>query len=309
MKITVLVCTRNRPEIIESCILSVLNNTYHDFEFLIVDQSADNKTEEIAKEYMSADKRIKYLHLDGQGKSKSLNLGIRNSSGEIIAMTDDDCAVAKDWIENIIKAFEENPDVGIVCGSVVDNAALVGKKYARKLIKDRKVLGRLSKLFFVADGANMSIKKSVFNALKGFDIFLGPGSHLFSSEDQDFSYRALKAGFKILCVRKIIVTHYLTHDIKNFQDLRLTIKRTNVSLSAWLFKHIRCLDFVALLIFLKIVIMRTSTMAVHTIFQKLPISIFKKLNLLFLFVYWFLLGVIKSLRYPVDKISCLYISK
>lgn len=312
MKITVLVCTRNRPDIIESCIYSILKNTYPDFEFLIVDQSTDEKSKEIAEKYISLDGRIRYLHVKDKGKSKALNLGIKNSSGDIIATTDDDCVVNQDWIEKIVEAFQRNPDVGIVFGSVVDNVALVGKKYARKPINDRKISGRLSKLLFVADGANMSIKRNIFNTLGGFDIFLGPGSPLFSSEDQDFAYRALRAGFQILCVKKIIVTHFLEHNIKNFRELELAIKKTNISLAGWLFKHMRCLDFVALLIFLKIVIMRTSRIIVYTMFERLLINkpcVVLKLYSGFFSTYWFLLGIIKSLKYPVDKTHCLYMSK
>ena len=66
--------------------------------------------------------------MDAKGKTKALNLGIKNNSGEIIAMTDDDFTVSKDWIEKIIEAFQNNPDIGIVFGSVVYNRALTEKK-------------------------------------------------------------------------------------------------------------------------------------------------------------------------------------
>ena len=77
MKVTVLACTRNRPDIIESCILSVLNNTYPNFEFLIVGQSTNEKTKEIVEKHMLVDKRISYIHMNAKGKTKALNLGIK----------------------------------------------------------------------------------------------------------------------------------------------------------------------------------------------------------------------------------------
>lgn len=310
MKVSVIVCTRNRPESIEPCISSILNNTYRDLELLIIDQSNDGKTEEVVKKHMDIDKRIEYIHLNTEGKSKAVNLGIKRSSGDIVTMTDDDCVVKNDWIENIVEAFQKNPDVAVVCGSVLDDTALVGKKRARRLIKDRELSGRLSKLFFIADGANISVKKSIFKITKGFDIFLGPGTPLLSSEDQDFAYRVLKAGFRILCVKKIIVTHYLSSHVKNFHDLTSSIRGTTISLAAWLFKHIRCLDPIAALILFVVVIDRTSRAIWYTIFERFPVKqprFLLTLSASFLFPYWFLLGVLKSLKYSVDKSHCLFI--
>ena len=135
MKVTVLVCTRNRPEMIEPCIVSILKNAYPDFELLIIDQSTDRKTEQIVKQYMPKDKRLRYTHMEGKGKTRALNLGIRNSSGDIVATTDDDCTVSREWIEKIVESFKNNPDVGIVYGKVInkpDELLIEDKKYVAK---------------------------------------------------------------------------------------------------------------------------------------------------------------------------------
>lgn len=313
MKITVLVCTRNRPEIIESCIKSILNNTYCDFEFLIVDQSTDKRTEEIVKKYMNADKRIKYLHMDGQGKTKALNLGVRNSSGDIIAQTDDDCIVAEDWLENIIETFQKNPDVAVVFGSVVDNKAPGGRK-GRDLIKDGKFAGRLSKLLFIGDAANRSVRRVVYEKIKGHDELLGIGTPLLGSEDQDFVYRVLKAGFKVLCVRKIIVTHYV-YRVRDLNSYISVIRGFQIGEAAYLFKHFRCcLDCVAVVILFIRLIRRIFRMSRTIILlgNKLPIKQSQLLLLLqlgFLYVCWTLSGIIKSMEYPIDKTNCLFIPR
>jgi len=311
MKVTVLVCTCNRPEIIETCILSVLNSTYGDFEFLIVDQSTDKKTEEIVEKHKRVDQRIKYMHMNASGKTKALNLAIRNSSGDIIAQTDDDCVVAQDWLEKIVGAFHENPDVTVVFGSVVDNKALGGRK-GRDLIKDRKFAGRLSKLLFVGDAANRSVRRVVYEKIKGHDELLGIGAPLLGSEDQDFVYRVLKAGFKVLCVRKIIVIHYV-YRVRDLNSYVSVIRGFQIGEAAYLFKHFRCcLDCVAIvLLFIRLIrkIFRTSR-AIILLGNRFPIKQCRVLLLLrlgFLYVYWTIFGIIKSLKYPIDKTSSLFI--
>lgn len=305
MKVTVLVCTRNRPERIESCISSILDNTYHDFELLIIDQSTNKKTEEIVKKHISVDKRIKYLYMEGQGKSRALNLGIRNISGDIIATTDDDCTVAKDWIENIIKAFEKNPDVAIVYGRVINKELME--------IKDEKFVGHLSKLSFVGDGANRSIRRSVFKKLKGFDELVGPGTPFLAFEDQDFAYRALYYGYKILNAKEVIVTHRpLT---KRTAPERISSKRSQaIGAGALCLKSIRCFKLTPLLLCLISYIKDTYGMSKSIMFNKWSIPPNKSRILLILrawilITYWNLLGMIKSMKYRVDKTRGLFIPK
>lgn len=312
MTVTVIVCTRNRPEIIETCILSILNNTYYDFEFLIVDQSTDKKTEEIVKKHMNVDKRVRYIHMNTKGKTKALNLGIKNSSGDIIAQTDDDCLVSEDWLEKIVEAFNANPDVAIVFGSVVDTRALFGDKKERDLIKDGKFSGRLSKLLFIGDAANRAVKRIVYQKVKGHDELLGTGNPLLGTEDHDFAYRALKAGFRVLCVRKIIVDHY-SYRIKDLKSYLSVIQWFSIGNGATWFKYIRCLDCVAFFIFFLNWGSRVKTLTKFILFiKRMPVNKPRVLILLytwFILTYWFLLGCIKSLKYSVDRIHCLYISK
>lgn len=306
MKVTVLVCTRNRSDSIESCILRILNNTYRDFEFLIVDQSTSKKTEEIVKKHISADKRIKYLRMEGQGKSRALNLGIRNSSGYIIATTDDDCIVNKDWIENIIKAFEKNPDVDIVYGRVIN-------KPDEFSMKDRKYSGRFSKLFFVGDGANVSSKRSIFKKLKGYDELLGPGAPLGTLGDQDFAYRALYLGLKILNAKQVTVTH-VPLSYTNAQEVISRLRPQEIGKGALLFKSIRCFELPAVLICLISHTQRLIDIARHIMLNKGRRQVNKPRILLILqawvlITYWDLLGMIMSMKYPIDKTHNLFIPR
>lgn len=248
--------------------------------------------------------------MNAKGKTKALNLGIKNSSGEIIAMTDDDCVVTKNWLKNIVEAFQKNPDVAMVYGSVIDKKASFGVERGWPPIKDGKFAGRLAKLSIIGYGNNRSVRKTVFKKLKGFDELLGPGAPLLGSEDQDFAYRALKFGFKVLNVKNIIVTHYFyrSNNLKNYLSV---VRGYEIGQGALYFKYVRGLDFIALLLLITSWIERLFKMTRYIIFGvRLPINKPRILLLpyaWFLFTYWFLLGIIMSLKYSIDKTHYLFI--
>lgn len=82
----------NAESTIAQTIESVLNQTYKDWEMLIVDDSSTDRSPEIIKKYIERDKRIKYFKTDKPSGSPSLprNIGIENASGEYIAFLDAD---------------------------------------------------------------------------------------------------------------------------------------------------------------------------------------------------------------------------
>ncbi|MCK4321003.1 glycosyltransferase [candidate division WOR-3 bacterium] len=90
-KVSVIIPTYNRANMIEETIQSVLNQTFQDFEIIIVDDASTDSTENIVKGF--SDKRIKYIqHKVNKGGSAARNTGIKASTGKFIAFLDSD-----DW--------------------------------------------------------------------------------------------------------------------------------------------------------------------------------------------------------------------
>jgi len=118
MKVSIIIPTYERPISLKSVIDSVLSNTYPDFDLVIVDQSENDETKNLVNEYTRHDDRIKYLRSE-RGKARAVNKGIRNSDGEFIAITDDDCKAFPDWIENIVSVFEKYRNADIIFGNVL----------------------------------------------------------------------------------------------------------------------------------------------------------------------------------------------
>ena len=112
MTVSVITCTYNRGHLIGEAIQSVLDQTYQDFEHIIVDESSKDNTEEVVKSF--GDERIKYFKIPNtKGHlSKLINYGINHSMGQYLAIFDSDDVMAKNRLELQVKALEQHPQVG-----------------------------------------------------------------------------------------------------------------------------------------------------------------------------------------------------
>lgn len=115
--ISVLMLTYNRESLVPRAIESILNQTYHDFEFIIVDNGSTDRSGWIADTYAARDARIRVIHRERGNIGAGRNTALDAAGGEYIAFIDDD-----DWAEPDFLAFllelltEQNADVAI-CGA------------------------------------------------------------------------------------------------------------------------------------------------------------------------------------------------
>ena len=118
---SVIICTRERPAGLVTAVESVLANTWSAFELVVVDQSATP----IARAYLRddlGDARLRYVHTQTRGLSRARNVGIRETTAEIVLFTDDDCVVSPHWVETMVAHFAEDPGLGAVVAPVVAEA-------------------------------------------------------------------------------------------------------------------------------------------------------------------------------------------
>lgn len=115
--ITVLMSAYNAEKYINESIESILNQTFNDFEFIIINDGSTDNTEKIIKSYN--DNRIKYISQENIGISKSLNKGLKIATGKYIAKLDSDDVSYPERLEEQFKFMENNPTY-VVCGSYAD---------------------------------------------------------------------------------------------------------------------------------------------------------------------------------------------
>lgn len=212
MKISIIVPTRDRPNDLERCLRSIAALRHDSLEVLVAGQSSDDSTASVVNSM--DDSRFRHLSLTTTGKAKGLNAALSEAKGDLIALTDDDCEVPVDWISRGIEAFDNVPDAGIVFGALVAAEHDAEQTYVPVFEpKSFRVISRsTARPHRLGVGANMIVRRSVFDTAGGFDELQGPGSVFRSGDDWEFAYRALRAGYSIVQDPGIRVIHHGTRD-------------------------------------------------------------------------------------------------
>jgi glycosyltransferase involved in cell wall biosynthesis len=248
-RVSVIICTRNRPDKIGNAVESVLNNCYGDFDLTVIDQSTSGETREALLPRMS-DARLRYVALVGKGLSRAYNKGISDTCGEILAFTDDDCIVPTDWIASIAAAFEAEPDGDLLYGQVLPaSAESAGEGLTPLLeIKSPERLDRRHGFRVFGMGANFAARRRLFDAVGDFDEILGGGGPLRSSQDFDFAYRTYRSGSVILLRPEVTLLHDGHRDEGDWPTL---LHNYGMGDGAFYSKHVRCGDIRALILLMR----------------------------------------------------------
>ncbi len=113
-KVTVIIPTYNRAHLIKDAVESVLNQTYQDFELIVIDDGSTDNSKEVLIGYKD---KLRYIYQDNQGRSSARNLGIRLAKGEYIAFLDSDDVWFPNKLERQVPILESaSPDVVLVHG-------------------------------------------------------------------------------------------------------------------------------------------------------------------------------------------------
>ncbi len=105
--VSVIIPTYNRDALLGRAIESVLNQSFDDFEVLIIDGAQSNSTRELVHSY--GDGRVRYIPQRGKGIANARNLGVLKARGEFIAFLDDDDRWRENKLERQLELFKELP--------------------------------------------------------------------------------------------------------------------------------------------------------------------------------------------------------
>lgn len=115
--ISVIVPVYNVESVLHYCLDSILNQTYSNFELILIDDGSGDRSSELCDQYAEKDKRIRVFHKENGGVSSARNVGIENARGEYICFVDSDDYVAENYLEELILVKEKNYDCNnIWCG-------------------------------------------------------------------------------------------------------------------------------------------------------------------------------------------------
>ncbi|MFC2157980.1 glycosyltransferase family 2 protein [Acidobacteriota bacterium] len=171
--VSVVIPTFNRAGVIERCIKSVQDQTYRDFEIVVVDDASKDNTAEVVEKIQ--DERIRYIKLEkNTGPSQSRNIGIEKSRGKYIAFLDDDDEWLPEKLEVQVRIFDEADEkIGAVYSAfwrIQKNKRLyIPSKKIKK--KEGDLLDNVLKRYMIGTPAIL-VRKDVLDEVGYFDAEL-----------------------------------------------------------------------------------------------------------------------------------------
>jgi len=198
---------------------SVLQGGEVPSELVIVDDS-DAQNPDLATRAIDRGSRIRYLWTQSEGLGRARNAGIAVASNPILAFIDDDMRVASNWFGSLIRALITVGPHAVVTGRVFAGEADFPDGFAPSIKTDTipaVYKGRVDKGVLFTN--NMAIYRSAFEEIGLFDERLGIGSHFPSSEDNDYCFRLLEAGYEIHYVPDAVVYHRAWRRRRDFARL------------------------------------------------------------------------------------------
>ncbi len=204
-KVSIVVLTYNSEKTISRCLSGIRENDYprEALEVLVLDNGSTDHTLKIVE-----DMNVKYYSYPTLNISQLRNRGVKIAQGEIVGFVDSDCIVAKDWVSNVVRNFQ-NEDVGIVGNEYLlpPDASYFEKNWYRECNRGLKYNDLIP-------AGNMAIKKCLFMKYGGFDESMQTG------EDAYIAQKYRDKGIKVLSDWRIKSVH-----LGNAKDLRTYFKK------------------------------------------------------------------------------------
>ena len=209
MDISLIICTKDRSEMLEDVLISAQNQVSSlSYEVIIVDDSSNNKTKNLLEKYP----KFTYLEGSQQGLAEARNRGFRSSNGNIIVFVDDDVFFNKYYLQNIYDFFLKSPIKPDFAG---------GKTHLKFLVRqpewiDGNLLGVLAYSDYGSEemlydnhpkhvpyGCNMAIKRELLEKAGGFSASI----HDLENEDIILAHKIREMGYNLAYCPQMFLYH------------------------------------------------------------------------------------------------------
>ena len=217
-KVSIILLIWNKLKISIDCIKSIIKNTRHPYELIIIDNDSEEPVQKWCRKYLRNQKNIVFhRNKENQGFAQGCNQAITFATGEHILLLNNDTIVTPFWLTRMVASFVYK-NVGIVSPMsinvggeqnidkifsldhkpYIDNKELL--KFSEKFSISRLGTFSYEKLLF---GFSMLIRKEVWQKIGGLDPIYGYGY----SEDADYCMRTLRLGYELFLCKDIYIDH------------------------------------------------------------------------------------------------------
>jgi glycosyltransferase involved in cell wall biosynthesis len=207
--VSVIIPSYNHGHFVSKAICSVLNQTFNDFEVLVVDDGSTDNTSEIV--HGLPDARIKYIHQENRGLPAARNTGIKASSGKFLAFLDSDDSYHPEKLATLVDFLERQPEIGVGYN-------------ARFMVNSRgecQFLQRVPLVVYLKDlltGYPITPSDVVMRKEWAFKVGLYDESFILNSEDLNFHLRLALNGCRFAGVDRAL-NYRQIHANRNFKSI------------------------------------------------------------------------------------------
>jgi hypothetical protein len=226
--VSVVICTRDRPDQLDTCLRLVDRINYPNFEVLVVDNAPTNDAVPALLKARRSRVAIRYTLEPRMGLSWARNAGIAAARGDIIAFTDDDVKPDIDWLAGFACGFARGSDIGCVTGIVLparlDTEAeqlfeqtgghSKGRGFSAEIFSAHGPQSPLYPLPPFGAGANMAFRREVLSRIGGFDVALGAGTPAFAGEETLALTLTMLSGYRVAYEPAALVWHNHRPDLE-----------------------------------------------------------------------------------------------
>ena len=208
-KISLVITTRNRRSELDRFLSHLDQQTYRDFEALVIDQNAGEGVSDILSRRSF---RVQYFQMGQQGAARGRNLGLEVAQGDILAIPDDDCWYPPDLLAGITAWFDANPEIDLLCTMERNERGepMVPRGPVTAGFCTREAIGwRKPRSAWIAQSSMVFMRKRVCDRLGLLNPSIGVGADTpyQSGEETDYFLRALESGFEMWYEPSIHVFH------------------------------------------------------------------------------------------------------
>ena len=230
--VSVVMATYNRADILPRAIESILNQSFTDFEFIIVDDGSADDTQAVIKEYQKLDRRIISISQTNQSLAMARNHGVQKAQGKYICFIDDDDSSHPARIKEQFKFLQKNPQLdACICliSYLNENSQIYKKQKVASCSLPTTGLEDVPLPPFVLNATTMIIRSS-FLSCKGYRVFFS------LNQDYDLSLRFQEKSYQAACIPKYLYQSYRDYnrDSTTRKDfIRIMNMHLIAHISAW----------------------------------------------------------------------------
>lgn len=205
--VTIFTITRNRCDLLPRAMKSILNQTYKNIEYIIIDSASTDETENVIKGF--TDDRIKYVKLDhNETFGHCINMAVHLATGKYVTELDDDDEYHLDKIEKQVKLFESlSEDYGMVyCWMTYFDNITGDKLYDHKAELRGNVINDVVEEPTVSGTPTLLFRKEIFDKIGGYK----ESEEIGIESDWEFACRICKH-YKVDYVEESLVNVFINH--------------------------------------------------------------------------------------------------